>query len=111
MVALDVPAYTQIEGVKAKFFVMAYQSVLIGAFLIGGGIGNGITKMTSKLFKHEPSYFEQIGSDRNYPYYYYWKNQLLSRMGGHEERILKGYKPSIPVCYFFGKRKPMQFHG
>lgn len=91
-------------------FVMAYQAFLLWAFLIGGGIGNVMTRYASKAFKHEPSYLARIGSGRNFPYYYYWRNYIMSKCG-KEDRLLKGYKPSVSVSYFFGKNKPMQFHG
>lgn len=82
ILALDVPAYTEISGgLKGKLFVVAYQSFLIWSFLIGGFIGEALTRSASKLFKHYLSYLDQIKADRNYPYYYYWKNQLLSRFG------------------------------
>lgn len=111
IVALDVPAYTEITGgLKGKLFVMAYQSFLMWCFLLGGGIGNYLTRSASRFFKHEPSYIDRIGADRNYPYYYYWRNILLSKLN-KEDRLLKGYKPSVPVSYFFGTNKPMQFHG
>lgn len=59
IVALDVPAYTEITGgFKGKAFVMAYQSFLIWCFLIGGSIGGILTRYASKLFKHEPSYYQ-----------------------------------------------------
>lgn len=82
IIALDVPAYTEISGgCKGKMFVVAYQSFLVWCFLIGGFIGNGLTRSASRYFKHEPSYIDRIKADRNYPYYYYWKNQILSRWG------------------------------
>ena len=81
--------------------MVAYQSFLIWCFLIGGFIGGALTRSASKVFKHYPSYLDQIKADRNYPYYYYWKNQLLSRFG-KEPRLLKGYTPSVPISYFFG---------
>ena len=69
-----------------------------------------MTRMVCLLFKHKPSYLNEVSSDRNYPYYYMWKNLILS-LAGQKERFLKGYKPSVKVTYYYGLRKPLQFHG
>lgn len=90
--------------------VLFYQTTLIFAFLIGGKIGTFLTRVFALFFKHKPSYFEQIESDRNYPYFYFWKNRILSLVG-RSKPLLKGYKPSVPVNYYYALKKPFQFHG
>lgn len=90
--------------------VITYQLFLVVAFLIGGTIGTAMTKMVSLLFKHKPSYFHLITSGRNFPYYYTLRNIVTSALG-QSERFLKGYKPSVPITYYYGLKKPFQFHG
>ena len=107
---MDVPAYTEVQSTLGKICVLIYQSILIFSFIIGGKIGTFVTRLVALFFKHKPSYFKRIESNRNYPYYYFWKNLILSRLG-KAEKHLKGYKPSVPVNYYYGKNKPFQFHG
>ena len=53
MVAMDVPAYTEVSGgLKGKLFVITYQSLLMWLFLIGGPIGGALTRSMSRFFKH-----------------------------------------------------------
>lgn len=107
---MDVPAYAEVLGFLSKLIIVVYQLWLIFAFLIGGKIGTFITRIICLLFKHKPIYFKSIESDRNYHYYYFWRNLILSGFG-QTKRLLKGYKPSVPVNYYYAIKKPFQFHG
>ena len=53
---LDVPAKAQLSTVKESLFVLGYQSILVGAFLVGGPLGNILTQTMSRLFGHKPPY-------------------------------------------------------
>ena len=63
-----------------------------------------------KFFKHSPPYAEKVNSSQNYPYYYRWRNTLLSKIGLKTE-YLTSYKPSVPVTYLYAMNKPCQLHG
>lgn len=87
-----------------------YQLTLTVAFLIGGTIGKIITQLLMKVFKHNPPYAKQVNSSQNYPYFYLFRNILLSTIG-LKKRYLANYHPSVPCSYLYGKVKPFQFHG
>jgi hypothetical protein len=80
------------------------------AFLVGGKIGKFMTQKMASLFMHNPPYYAAISSAQNYPYYYMWKNKILSGLR-LKKPFLKGYRPSSPTVYLYGKKKPFQFHG
>lgn len=63
-----------------------------------------------KLFKHNPEYKDQVHSGQNYPYFYMMRNIVYSALG-KEQRLLKGYHPSVPIIYLYAGKKPFQFHG
>lgn len=107
---MDVPGKVELKSVKEIFYVLAYQLTLIIAFLIGGKIGQFITQSLVKLFRHNPPYAAQINSSQNYPYFYMFKNEILSKLK-RSTRFLAGYHPSVPVTYLYGAIKPFQFHG
>ena len=110
MIMMDVPAKTELKKPKEILYVMIYQIVLIISFLIGGPIGKMITQGAMKVFHHNPPYASQVNSSQNYPYYYLWKNMVLSKIKNNK-RYLSGYNPSVPVTYLYGSNKPFQFHG
>ena len=97
---------------KNKFilFVIFYQLFLAIAFLIGGSIGKMMTQKMMGWFRHNPPYANSVTSAGNYPYYYNWKNLLLSVIKLRKP-YLKGYRPSVPVVYMYAGKKPFQFHG
>lgn len=108
---MDVPAYTQLT-LPGKIMTMIYQITLIIGFLVARllkqSIGDAITRFVAKVFGYNPPY--QISADRNYPYFYFWKNMLTSIVQ-KDKRLLKGYIPSVPVVYMYGTKKPFLFHG
>lgn len=90
--------------------VIAYQLYLVIAFLIGGPIGKIMTQSFAKISKHNPAYFEEITAARNYPYFYFFKNRIMS-LFNKEKLFLNKYTPSCPIVYLYAKKKPFQFHG
>jgi hypothetical protein len=75
---MDVPGYVELTRISQLLFVLAYQLFLLFAFIIGGPIGRFMTQAFVKFNKHLPPYFDQINSNRNYPYFYMFKNKILS---------------------------------
>jgi hypothetical protein len=110
IITLDVPAYTQIQGIAGKLMALAYQLILLTAFLIGGWPGRLLCKGVSKFFKHIPKYFDELSGARCYPYFYLYKN-LIAGLLNKKKLFLYRYVPSAPVVYVFGKKKPFQFAG
>lgn len=110
LIMLDVPGKVELKSIKQIVLVVAYQMYLTIAFLIGGPIGKFMTQSFMKVSKHNPPYADQVNSSQNYPYYYLWKNTLLSAIK-LKPKYLKGYRPSAPVTYLYGTNKPFQFHG
>ena len=104
------PAYAEVQSITAKLMVVAYQWILVSAFLIGGRPGEWICKGVSKFMKHKPKYFEELSGSRCYPYYYMWKN-IFSSIFNKKKLFLYRYVPSAPVVYLYGKKKPFQFAG
>lgn len=78
------------------------------ARLLNQRIGDAITRFVMKVFRYDPPY--AISADRNYPYFYFWRNLLESKLKP-KKKLLSGYIPSVPVVYMFGLKKPFQFHG
>ena len=107
---MDVPAYVEVQSITAKLMVLAYQWVLISAFLLGGRAGEWICKGVCKWAKHQPKYFNELSGARCYPYFYMWKN-LFQSIFNKRNLFLYKYVPSAPVVYLYGKKKPFQFAG
>lgn len=111
MIMMDVPGVAEVKGLRAIMFVLFYQIFLASAFLIGGRIGKVMSQAVCKLvFKHDPAYFNNISSAQNYPYYYFWRNLILSGLK-LKPKYLRRYKPSVPIVYLYADHKPFQFHG
>jgi cis-3-alkyl-4-acyloxetan-2-one decarboxylase len=86
--------------------IVAYQSWLYGAFVVGGSIGNWMTRRFAKL-GGAPMPQEKIDARMNYPYRNVWADLFSGRAG----RMTKGYWPKkIPLLFLYGKRKPWHFH-
>jgi hypothetical protein len=107
---MDVPAQMEFPPSRWAFFILFYQWTLAFAFLIGGSIGKFITQKMVKYMKYKPAYFDSITGAGNYPYYYLWKNMFLS-IFKLRTPYLKNYRPSVPITYLYGGKKPFQFHG
>jgi hypothetical protein len=110
MIAMDVPGLVQLTSLKQVIYVVLYQLILTIAFILGGPLGKILTQSMAKFFKHQPSYFQQINSSQNYPYFYSFKNIIQSTLK-LKPKFLTNYKPSIPCTYLYATRKPFQFHG
>lgn len=102
-VALDIgPEVKPSPGEAA--FIVAYQWWLLAAFVIGGGIGDRMTRGLARL-AHTPRQGSAIHAGLNYPYLYTWQ-EILTGRAPH----LSGYAPEIPFMLAYGKKKPARFH-
>jgi hypothetical protein len=75
--------------------------ILIFAFLVGGWPGRKITQLLSVFMRHQPKYLWEISGAQNYPYYYLYRNRIVS-LFDKSEAYLRKYRPSVPVVYVYG---------
>jgi len=108
IISLDVAAWVEVRSITAKLMVLAYQWTLAVAFLLNGKIGKFLCQGVSKFFKYRPPHFDELTGARCYPYFYLWRNMLTSILN-KRKLFLYGYKPSVPVVFLYGKKKPFQF--
>jgi cis-3-alkyl-4-acyloxetan-2-one decarboxylase len=104
LVGLDVAPHYQPTFVAGLGLVL-YQSWLWAAFLIGGPIGNGMTRWLAKL-AHAPQQGPALDASMNYPY----RNAWYDVFSGRGKRATAGYWPRIPILFMYGERKPFHFH-
>ncbi len=104
IIALDIGARSDVT-----LFKIIYQLYLAIAFIIGGPIGNFMTRLILKLFKYKPAWSDRINSSWNYPYYYIWKSILTGRGNKNKIPFMK-YEPSCNIAYVWGTKKPVHFH-
>jgi pimeloyl-ACP methyl ester carboxylesterase len=85
--------------------IHSYQQSLILGYMIGGSLGQEITKdILWDEFKYAPKQLNKINGSWNYPYYFFCKNSF--DIG----KIYAKYKPSCTVSFLYGKKKPAMFH-
>jgi hypothetical protein len=82
----------------------------LAGFLLGGWPGKLLTQGMCKFMKYQPKYLKEINGARNYPYYYLYRNKVLSLLD-KKRGFLYQYRPSVPIVYIYGTKKPFQFHG
>lgn len=85
--------------------IIGYQWWLVAAFVIGGPLGDWMTRFMAGLLG-APRPREQIFARMNYPYLYAWRDIVTGRAG----RLFRDYFPELPILYVYGARKPGQFH-
>lgn len=102
--ALDIAPHVEPKPL-AMLGIIAYQWWLILAFLIGGRIGDWMTRSLAAAMD-APMPVERINSWMNYPYRNVWRDLLAGRARGFTE----GYWPRVPLLFVYGKRKPFPFH-
>jgi gamma-glutamylcyclotransferase (GGCT)/AIG2-like uncharacterized protein YtfP len=110
IIALDVPAYVTLAGLKPVLYLLAYQMALVVAFLLGGSLGRFITQLVCRVFRYRPKYLKEIDGSRDYPYYYLYRNKIIS-LFNKSKGYLYRYRPSVPIVYVYAQKKPFQFHG
>ena len=84
--------------------VLAYQGWLALAWVIGGRIGDWMTRSMARLLRC-PSHVTYISSCMTYPYFMHW-------FGGRQSyrREAQPFLPSCPILFIYGRRKPIRFH-
>ena len=104
LVGLDVAPHHK-PTLVAILGLVLYQSWLWVAFLIGGPVGNGMTRWLAKM-ANAPQQGQTIDVSMNYPYRNAWYD-VFSRRG---KRATHGYWPRVPILFVYGERKPFHFH-
>jgi pimeloyl-ACP methyl ester carboxylesterase len=101
-VALDIGPVVKPTAREAAI-IIGYQSWLAAAFVIGGGLGDWMTRrMARRAGAPHPA---RAHAGMNYPYLYTWTEILRGKAPD-----FSGYAPSIPTLMAYGKQKPMRFH-
>jgi len=111
MIALDVSPWYNLS-----LFFVAYQMIIIVAFLLGGKLGNKIIqKLLSVFKKYNPTYKSKINATMGYFYYYFWKRLIKAKLNPANQSFFPGtslgkYEPSCPVTYAYAVKKVLHFH-
>lgn len=104
VVGLDVaPHYKPTP--QAMLGIIAYQWWLLGAFGVGGPVGNWMTRRMAR-FAGAPADEERIDARMNYPYRNIWADIFTGRANA----LTAGYWPKCPLLFVYGEDKPFQFH-
>jgi pimeloyl-ACP methyl ester carboxylesterase len=78
---------------------------LFGAFVVGGRIGNAMTRFVASK-GGAPAPPERINARMNYPYRNIWADLAT----GRAQRLTQGYWPTCPLLFIYGEQKPVRFH-
>eukprot|EP00727_Mastigamoeba_balamuthi_P014390 m51a1_g9576 hypothetical protein (264) ;mRNA; r:974236-975170 len=102
LVTVDVGGRTSKKqgSIFALLYLVLYQWLLVAAMLLGGLPGDLLARFVA-WFVGAKDYAGHgpIRAQMGYPYYYMWRSVLF-----------KDYKPTAPVLYVYGDRKPLKFH-
>ena len=84
--------------------VLAYQLWLAAAWVIGGRVGDRMTRFMARKARC-PSDPAPIGSHMNYPYFNFW-------FGGRKSirAQAQAFVPACPMLFIYGRRKLFMFH-
>lgn len=85
--------------------VLAYQLPLAFAWMIGGRIGDAITRFIAKGIRC-PTDPAMIHSGMCYPYWLVWFAGRATSLRAQ----FREFRPTVPMLYMYAKRKPFQFH-
>jgi len=105
VVSVDVAAHFK-PTVGGALGIMAYQSWLFGAFLVGGPVGDWMTRSFATLGHVPDARKRSLTAWMNYPY----RNSWADLFSGRAERLTKGYWPTCPLLFIYGEEKPFHFH-
>ncbi len=111
MVMLDVGGHLMPNPLAAGM-IIGYQWTLIFLWILGGvfpQFATNCTRQFAKLIKVPPKQVSQVKSSWNYPYAYLWKAVFFPWFGDYKV-LLFTYKPTSPILYMYGTRKPLMFH-
>ena len=117
IISLDIGLGKDNKSMKKTIFsfvlTFCYQVFLSLSFLVGGFVGNSMTKAFIFLVKkggYVPKNEKNINCSMNYMYFYLWR-MILIGIFKKNKRILNNYVPSCPMAFIYGKDKPFMFHG
>ena len=84
--------------------VLVYQLFLALAWVIGGRMGDGMTRWLARRL-HCPSDLSFVSARMNYPYFMHW-------FGGRQSYRKHGrrFQPACPMLFIYGRQKPFQFY-
>lgn len=104
------PAHRQSLSLKHQFAIFAYQAFLALAWALGGGvsggvggrIGDGMARAMVRWMRcpADPQY---VGANQCFPYFIQWTGAY----GSYRHNL--PFKPTCPMLYLYGRRKPFQF--
>jgi pimeloyl-ACP methyl ester carboxylesterase len=103
--AIDVAPHFQPTTAAQIAGILSYQTYLLTAFAIGGGIGDRMTRGAAKRFG-APLESHKINAAMNYPY----RNVFEDLISGRGRAMTKGYWPTCPLLFVYGEKKPFHFH-
>ena len=85
-------------------FTLGYQLWLVGAWILGGRIGDVMTKLMARAVG-APSDSSLVHSGMNYGYYLMYRSLLLRNSQGDVP-----LEPACPMLFLYGRKKPTMFH-
>ena len=85
--------------------IVAYQGLLLTAFLLGGSVGDAMTRWMAAR-AHAPGDPHTIQAWMNFPYRNFWLDLLTGSVRSRN----RDYWPHLPLLFVYGKHKPFQFH-
>jgi cis-3-alkyl-4-acyloxetan-2-one decarboxylase len=104
IVGIDVAPHFKPTGAGAMGIV-AYQSWLFGAFVVGGRVGTWMTRAFAKIAE-APGPRKRLIPSMNYPY----RNIWIDLVTGRAQKLSRGYWPTCPILFVYGEQKPFHFH-
>jgi pimeloyl-ACP methyl ester carboxylesterase len=100
----DPSSLRRVLTLRESLLVFAYQNWLALAWLIGGRIGDRMTRSLARLARcpSDPAY---MSSCMAYPYFMLW-------YGGRQSYRRHGrrFVPACPILFVYGRRKAIRFH-
>lgn len=108
LVTLDIAASLKPESVGHALFLVSYQWLLIAFYGMGKvlpPVGNWLNRSLATFFRApHPKTSE---SRSNYLYLYFWRARFLKK---YRAALPRRYKPTKPLLFLYGMRKPYHFH-
>jgi len=101
---LDISPHLE-PGPAASAGIVAYQGWLASAFLLGGPVGDWMTRSFA-VRAGAGVQRESIRAAMNFPY----RNIFQDLFSGRARGGTRGYWPRVPLLFVYGKRKPLMFH-
>lgn len=107
IIGVDVGEKTSLQQSRTlleKIMIFTYQGWLALAWVIGGRIGDWMTRSMARVLRC-PSPQAHMGSRMTYPYFMHWFAGRKSY-----RRQAQQFIPSCPILFIYGSRKPVMFH-